>query len=396
MKKFALYILIMCIGAIAWSCDKDEPVLPLPGDGLPVQSKVKRTILIYAAGANSLSSYLANDSTEMSRGLAGVDLSEYRVFLYRVQNSPMGNSPTPQTLTQAVKTSFGVTFKTIKTYDTDYRSTDPERIREVIEDVRKTSPSDDYGLVFWSHSDAWVPSPGWTPDGPKRSFGQEQDGGKSYYCEIDDLAEAVPDDFATFIWFDSCYMANIESAYEFRGKCKYYIGSALEINAYGMPYDITLPVLLTENGSPALAAKYCFDYYNRSGMVISMTVLDMDKIDGVADAAADVFRGYKPLDNPTTMQRYSRGSIPPLYDFRQFADRVAEADGTSSQALRQALSEFVLYTDISDRDFNRRLIDKEIYSGLTCHAFVDDDSKNAAMYKTLKWYNKVYLNSLIP
>lgn len=385
----------MCIGALTWSCGKDEPTPPAPPkDDMQVQPPVKRTILIYAAGANSLSSYLKNDSVEMSAGLAGVDLKKYRVYLYRVQNDATGSGPTPQTLTQAVKTSFGVSFKTIKTYDSNLRSTDAVRISEVIADVRKVSPSDDYGLVFWSHSDAWVPSPGWEPENsPKRSFGQELDGGKAYYCEITDLAKAVPDDFATFIWFDSCYMANIESLYEFRGKCKYYIGSALEINAYGMPYDITLPVLLSEGGTPALAAKYCYEYYSRSNMVISMSVFDMDKIEPVADAAAGVFRDYKPLEDANTLQRYSRGSIPPLYDFRQFADRVAAADGTSSDELRNALADFVVYTDISDRDFNSRLIDKDIYSGLTCHAFADNDTKYAKMYKTLKWYQRVYLNT---
>ncbi len=402
MSNKIVSCILMCLAAMSLvSChhsNQEEPenegigpdgTLPAP---LP---RAKRTILIYAIASNSLSSNLDDDMNEILQGAAQVDLDNYRLLIYKVQTDyTTENNRTKPELVQLVKTSSGYGYKTVAKYNSKYPSTLPERISTVISNAVAVAPADEYGIIFWSHSDAWRPSPTWTDD-VRRSFGQDYDAQSRtyYYCETADLADAVPDGLAKFIWFDSCYMANIESAYEFRGKCSYYIGSCTELQGAGMPYDITLPILLGEKGDVVRAAKATFDYYNDRSKVVTMSVMDMRHIERMADASSAAYAGFEPLPQGVSLQVYSRGSYSsPLYDFGQYTRMVADCDGSDISSFQQALDDFVVYAAASQYDFRGVRIVPEYYSGLSCHLYRMTDSRDDRMYRTLDWYRRVYPN----
>lgn len=397
MKYFLHYFFISFLILVLFSCSDKNNEEPYNDQN---DRKVKRTLLIYAIASNSLSSNLEMDMKEMQDVGAQLDLENYRLFVYSVQLDPKtGYSMMPK-LQQLEKTSRGYNFKTIKEYDNEYRSTDKNRIRKVFQDVQTLSPSQYYGLVLWSHSDAWLPSPNWTALIPQhQSFGQDKDNVQSHYCEIDDLAESIPVELFDFIWFDSCYMANIESLYEFSGKTDYIVGSVTELTSYGMPYDLTLPKLLVEKPNLVEIARLETDYYISTSTPITMTVVDMSKIEKLASATADCYKNFKYLDNSVWLQVYSRRISPALYDFGQYTRELVKqnyADNSSQDSLlvqfTQLLDEFVLYKGHSNLNFSGNVIVESNYSGLSCHKLTNSESKGESFYKSLKWYNRVYKN----
>ena len=385
MKNF-FQIVIILLGAVLAGCDKNEPPATSPDSPLP---EAERTILVYAIAANNLSSNLDLDLKEMLTGMADIDMDRYRLFVCKVQLDPATNGPTPQELIMATGMSFGASWKTIKTYSDEYRSVDPARISEVLNDVRALSPSAEYGLIFWSHSDAWNPSPSYTLP-PQRCFGQEKDGNQSYYCETPDLAAAIPDGWADFIWFDSCYMANIETAYEFRNKCSLFVGSTIELSSYGMPYDRTLPILFSDEGTVVDAVRTTHEYYQLQPNPNSMSVFDMSAIESVAEAARTVCTEFTPIANTTMLQRYSRSISPVLYDFNQYMTQLAEQNGTDVAPLHDALSRFVVYQSTTPFGWGGMSINPALHSGVSTHAYTATDSKGDTFYRDLAWYKRVY------
>lgn len=123
------------------------------GTNCPVSSDTKRTVLIYAVASNNLSSYLEKDVKEMIAAAPSVDglSGEVRVLLYSVASK----SADVANLAELVRDAKGQwCFQNVKSYDRNTFSTDPERISEVISDLREIAPAPNYGLVFWSHATA--------------------------------------------------------------------------------------------------------------------------------------------------------------------------------------------------------------------------------------------------
>lgn len=362
------------------------------------------TILIYAVASNSLSSALVNDKQEMLTAASSMDLDGLSLLLYEVNTT--GNPK----LSKLVKDKDGTpSFHTVKEYDRSIYSTDPRRISEVIEYTLEYSPARTYGLVLWSHGTGLDPSfsshslsrtdpqPG---NSMCWSFGQDinqdKDAAYSDRTDIDELADAIPDHVFQFIWFDACYMSGIETVYELRDKCDYFVGYATEVYAPGMPYDLTLPHILRKIPDLQGGAKAFFDYYayNSDSRMRSATVayLDMKKIEPVADFCKATYVGAS-APSTASLQCYTRGGIGPFYDFGQYSRLMAASgsSGISSDILDSALSDFVIWSAATDLDFSYKPIVKKDFSGISCHRFVavDNSSKNS-FYKTLDWYKRVY------
>lgn len=408
MKIFKLLFSMMLIFSLT-ACHSDEPE-PIPDDitkgpeSINPLSHVKRTVLLYAVASNNLSYNLGLDLKEITTGANGVDLNKHRLLIYSVETDPQTGGATIPTLRMLIKTSYGYDYKTLCQYPEDIRSLNPERISQVIEDMQRISPSDEYGLIFWSHSDGWRPASTWSPDAGDEeanttepanapmfhAFGQDFDGNLSHYCETDELAAAIPSGVFKYIWFDSCYMSNIESIYEFEGKTDYYIGSCTELISYGMPYDVTFRYLMGVGGDIVDAAKASMNYYNNLNYAITMCVVDMSHLSEVAQASRICFSSFSPLPSSIALQCYSRKINTPFYDFLQYAREMANYTGTDVAPLEQALNKFIVYKDHSRYDFNRRVIESDKYCGISAHSYKNVNSVEEEKYRTLRWFKDVY------
>lgn len=402
---FRLFALLFCACLLA-GCADDAPVPVDPVPDEPEKDNRIRTVLVYAIASNNLSGDFVNDRNEMIEGMRNVDLEKYSLLLYRVLKD--GNV----TLSEVQNTPDGVGFVDLKEYDNKTLSTDPRRIAEVIADVKELRPASDFGIIFWGHGSAWEPmysdhyvndflyggrAPHTLSAGmpSQNAFGGDETQFVRDWTDIHEIAEAIPDGTFQFIWFDNCFMSSIEVIYQLRNKARYFVAYPTEIYSEGMPYDDTLPLIMNETPDLAGAAKATFDYYNFYSYACTVCVMDADAIEEVADIAKAANKNYAPVA-VGGLQKYSRFSYGPYYDFTQYTKRMGESsDAFSPDEMDRAMSKFVIYKNCSKFDFTNTAIDPAHYSGLSTHAF-GVKTLNDNYYKTLDWYKRVIEPSLKP
>lgn len=368
------------------------------GDDTPkIKEEIKTTVLVYAVASNNLYSNLIDDKKEMLEAASQMNMKGLRLLVYQV--TPYDDAALLE-LKSDDKGTYD--FETVKEYDKNVYSTDPKRISEVINDVKTGYQSNLYGLVLWSHGTGLDPfdstrSAEESGHPMLHSFGMDKDTDKNSSDEIniDELADAIPDNVFNFIWFDACYMSGIETIYELRDKCRYFVGYPTEVYTPGMPYHLTLPYFLAETPNLVGGAEAFFNYYanySTSNMrVATVCVVDMAKLEGVADYCKMAYAGT-PVPTTSGLLKYTRGSIGPFYDFGQYTKAMAShhKDNLTAEDFDARMGEMILYSAATDKDFNYNPIDPEKFSGISCHVFVDNGSKKAEFYKTLDWYRRVY------
>ncbi|MDE5839916.1 MAG: hypothetical protein K2H49_03250 [Muribaculaceae bacterium] len=382
------YILLVILP----SCEIDSTDEPDPSE-----VKTRRTVLIYAVASNNLSSYLADDKKEMLKAAPDVYGlgSEVRVMLYSVN----AQSASEATLSELAKNDAGQwDFIPVRSYDRNTYSTDPERMRQVYSDLLVESPSEAYGLIFWSHGTGWIPnfSEHEVPDkeGLKRSFGADGYQNVMDYCDIDELASAIPDHMFDYIWFDCCYMMGIETVYQLRDKCEYIGGYPTEDWSPGMNYEATLPLLASVNPDLAAVGETFFDHYNSKNMAVTVTVLSTSGLERLAQAAADIYAAGKRPESPFGLMNYSRLKTA-MYDFGQYTKEFLDLKDEEMLSLEaefnRALSDIIIYAGCSTKDFNNRenAFDPEMYSGLSCHFPGSSSLQAEEYYNSLDWTKRV-------
>ena len=384
----------------------------------PYDGPAKRAILLYAVASNNLYSNLRSDKAEILDAAKTMNLDGLSMIIYQV--APTGN---PQLLELKRVNADSCEFVAIKEYSRELYSTDPQRISEVIGDFKNICNADNYGLILWSHGTGIDPS--FSTHGHAESvltdistgsesdnsvlvsnlpllysFGSDNDPAKDgrYYDEtdIDELANAIPDSMFDFIWFDACYMSGIETMYQLRNKCDYFVGYPTEVYSPGMPYNLTIPYILKENPDLKGAAEAFFNYYanhtSSTYRVATVVVTDMNGIENVADYCKSSY-SLAVTPEANELQRYSRSRFGPFFDFGQYSHLMAQSnpEAPSVDEFKAAMDNFVIYKAATDKDFDFNPINPENYSGISCYRFSETDSSDKARYyRTLDWYKRVY------
>lgn len=415
LKSFIIFLslTVLMLPPLLTSCSsKDEPVNP---DGIeqPVKPEepVDRTVLVYSVAANNLITYLRRDSAEMVKGAPAISgLTEnVRLLLYFATG-------TNCTLSELRMRDGEPSFRLLKRYPLSTLSTDPKRLAEVIDDMQELRPADKYGIIFESHGTGWVPdflshevaSRGVSEDAeiyPSRftagerpavpfSFGDDRTNGARDSFDIDEMAAVLPDGMFDFIWFDACYMAGIETVYQFRNKCDHFIGYVIEIGSEGMPYDMILPYIVRPRPALTDAARTLFDSYNDYGNPVSVTVIDTSGLEALAAASRPLLPKTPGVGYTAFLQKYSRFSTGPFYDFRQYAE-ISGANLQASQqqidAFHTALDNCVMLKLLSSRDFNNNSFSQELFGGLNCHVpGMTYRQDREDYYLTLDWSKSVF------
>ena len=229
----------------------DDPKEETPAD---------RTVLVYIAGENNLSSYADNDIQEMKTGslqlndrqnlVVYVDkASSSQPFLARVKNGEL------------VDTLFMEESITA----------DPAVLENVIRQTRQDYPAQNYGLVIWGHASGWLISADSIAYQRSRAIAGDtgnnsSSGAGRYWMNIPPLARAIRnamgDEQLKFVFGDCCSFSCLEVAYELKDVAEYVIGSPAEIPDAGAPYDLIVPDMFiqTDEFHRSLIDHY-FDYY---------------------------------------------------------------------------------------------------------------------------------------
>ena len=274
--------------------DVVEPVMKrLPSVNTPIE----RTVLVYMAGKNDLTSdpakhFLNKDLEEIKEGSLRLNDSDcLLVFVRRYLEN--NNLETPW-LARIWK---GEVIDSISVEDmgitkTDACACDPL----VMETVMRYAFSNyqarnDYGLVLWSHSSGWIIE---NEVPTTRGYGLDNGnyvGGSGKWINVPtmkNILEKMP--HLKFIMADCCHFMCLESLYELRQVADYVIGSPAEIPGEGAPYKDVVPAMFEKDTFyNTIVEKY---HASQHGC-LPLSVVKMSEMENVAQATSYVLQSVK-------------------------------------------------------------------------------------------------------
>lgn len=352
-----------------------------------------RTVILYMACDNNLSSYAEENLKDLAKGEIPDRNSDNVILVYKSLSSGV------QTLCRYYMDEYGkVVDEVIETYPKQ-NSASKDVFEKVINRAMTLFPNDGYGLVLSSHSTGWLPW-GYSNAAQRacedpyafmvKSFGEED--GYSSGMEIQELAQAIPQKF-DFILMDCCLMGTVEVAYELRNKADYIIASPTEILAEGFPYSMIFSELLKIFPDYEKVCDMFYERYSeREGLWRSATVslIATAELERLALQTRKIYavRPESYMDNVSIeeMQPYFRYSNHWFYDFRQYVKVLASED------------DFVVFSDIFDSvvlyfkatpEFIGVKMDPEKTSGLSTYLQENGTQYLDGFYRSLAWNKAV-------
>lgn len=387
--RTSLIIIISLLTVLLAGCkhSKSEPEpepQPVNPDGVTI---------VYAINKSSLSGNFMQDTAEMKAAMVSVDMSRQRLLVYLTESA----SKTALYELQQIGKKKVLTWRKVKEYDRQQTSTAPAVMKQVISDALSVYPDAEHTLVFWGHGSAWTP--GFSDhetraDAPaKYSYGGEYGKNNEWqWTEITDIANAIPDGAFRTIWFDCCYMSSIEVAYQLRHKTDMYVAYPTEVWEYGLNYDGVLPFIMRENQDLIGAAAKFYSYYNDKNDAVTVSVMDMSKIEAVAEATRALMQqNPDEIGKVTGVSNYRRGGTYGYYDMMQLLK--LKDQGELWQSVQDSMNRFVIYHAESSKDFNNRQWVQTPLCGVSMHSLGEYGQKEAdhePFYRTLDWYKAVY------
>lgn len=387
--RTSLIIIISLLTVLLAGCkhSKSEPEpepQPVNPDGVTI---------VYAINKSSLSGNFMQDTAEMKAAMVSVDMSRQRLLVYLTESA----SKTALYELQQIGKKKVLTWRKVKEYDRQQTSTAPAVMKQVISDALSVYPDAEHTLVFWGHGSAWTP--GFSDhetraDAPAQySYGGEYGKNNEWqWTEITDIANAIPDGAFRTIWFDCCYMSSIEVAYQLRHKTDMYVAYPTEVWEYGLNYDGVLPFIMRENQDLTGAAAKFYSYYNDKNDAVTVSVMDMSKIEAVAEATRALMQqNPDEIGKVTGVSNYRRGGTYGYYDMMQLLK--LKDQGELWQSVQDSMNRFVIYHAESSKDFNNRQWVQTPLCGVSMHSLGEYDQKEVdhePFYRTLDWYKAVY------
>ena len=290
-----------------------------------VYADVDNVVLVYMAAENSLCDFADDDIYEMCVGARKMGKHD-RVIVYVDDNT----KPRIYELRDTTQYKY---LTPVKKYSTDWMSTSADALREVMTFVHSNYEADNYGIVFWSHANGWLPEQ--YAMSKTRAFGV--DNGKDYknndisaensQMSIETMAsvlQAFPKN--KFIMFDACQMQCIECDYVLRNCADYIIACPGEIPGTGAPYHKIVPLVFSTSFNPVEVAKEYNNYYDyeveeyyRDGVILS--VVDCSQLEILASATATVISQFGKDDISGVADFYNflneSATNPRFYDFKE-------------------------------------------------------------------------------
>ncbi len=409
-----------------------------PDSGRVPTVETRKVLLVYAAGYNSLSSYLVQNFNGIMKGwIPAQSRNDDVLLVYSHLTSSYGNYSTPSSpvLMQLYSDGDGnIVTDTLVTYPESTVSSSAATLNQVLSYVNTAFPAKSYGLLFSSHATGYLPAgfysnpgqyiykgnarkghygpeyaplqfpdpqpvpytePYADPSLPAvRSIGQDRIGTSSFEMELQDFAEAIPM-YMDYILFDACLMGGIEVAYELRDKCGMVGFSQAEVLAEGFDYTtLTTHLLKNKESDPQ---KVCEDYFERydrqTGLYRSATIslVDCRETGTLAEVCCRLFSKYRSAlasVDPSKVQRFYRYSYHWFYDLYSILAE-AGANGSELEELENAISKCVKYKAATPSFITSSPTDGgfviNVYCGLSMYLPANGHAELNKYYRTLSW-----------
>lgn len=393
LKKQILAVLtVIIVTTVLVACNhNDEPD--------PVQEEDLRTVLVYIAADNSLTSFAADDIAEMVSGFAAVDADKNNLLVY------VDTQSEKPFLYQITKDSKGAVVKKVLYEYEEQNSVYPTVMAEVYNRAFSAFPAKSYGLVLWSHGDGWLPSPSniSASKASTRWFGQD---GTSY-MDISSLNTALNSaPHFDFILFDACFMQSVEVAYELKDRADYFIGAPNEIPGPGAYYTELVPAMFSQAKDLASTVAHgYYDYYAAKytgqlgsnenwTMGVTVSVLKSSEVQALAAATAAILPKYitnGSAINVSSIYSYDPRSTYYYYDLKGLVQSLTSSD---DQTLFSAWSDAFelavplhLTTDKTYSSFVYGMISMAGSSGLSAYIPRSSYVSLNTFYHSYAWYS---------
>ena len=392
MRVFLNVIKIICLGFCSIlsfiSC----------ADSDTIKKDIERTVLVYMAADNNLSSF---GNTNIQLMLQGMKNVEGRLIIYL---DPSNDVPR----LMVIEGNSAPKLDTLVTYSEE-NSASPEVLRRTIQDVRNLYPSNSYGLILWSHGMGWLPekynfhrsySAGLVryTNLPTKYFGQDTnpgDGAMESFMETDELMASISGYF-NFIMFDACFMGAVEVLYGLRDYADYFIASPAEILANGFPYDKIVPWLWgDEEDLKRVCAEY-FNYYNTypdpndaGWNSATVALVKSSELQHLVELTSNIVGENKCVAS-TDVWRYplSKSSLPNVfYDLGDYINTYG--DESQQSAYKQQLEKTVVFKAATPT-FLGQTIPTDKFSGLSVYIPQTRWDDMNQIYYQLEWARTVY------
>lgn len=388
-KPFSLFLIVSFLIASLCSCNADDTGGKdvTPPDTTNVVPTAK-TVLIYMAAQNSLGARRNQqaDSLEImqaykdipgdARILLFID-DKYAPRIYRIDKT------TPRPVM-------------VKRWQNDEDSASPAFLGELLSFIKRFYPSDEYGMVLWSHATGWVPPSLALTRNAKRlhakplSFGIDDgedfgsDNGSE--MEIRDMAVVMKKAgfHARYIFFDACLMQNIEVVYELRHAADYIVGAPISTPGAGANYTNQIRKGLFDDDVRNIASTYLSDVcdpsqaedYSDFGLVISVVkTSELDKLVALLrdrlPHSALAGKTSPDMESVLSYQAYSRRFYyrPHNYDMAESMRHLLNKDDAT--AIIDQLDKAIIYKGatrsfwIGPGDWSFQTVDPNLYSGIS-------------------------------
>lgn len=407
MKKL---FFLLCTFPLFWACEGMEvgPDVPdLPGQPQEVE-KAPLTILAYLIANNNLDDFLSYNIGIMYDGLAAMDKPATLLIYWDGKTTIGANNGThlilkyetdgegnvnglPKVDTSSSLTEVLEIGEIVKEYPGQL-STSSTVMTSVLNDMLEKSPTERVGLIFGSHGSAWLNTI------YTRAFGQDGSGTDNT-IRIPDMVSALKSTNRTFdfILFDACYMGTAEVCYDFRDVADYQIVSAMEVPAYGFPYDMFMADLY--EGTPDGYQKACetyFDYYNQlyiegsSNTWGTVALVDSKEMQAMATVLKEEIVSHQDeLANydATVLQEYGRSSGRYIsFDMGQL---VKDLNGGSiPDKFQTQLDKTIVYKECMEKaNPSSYSVDASNFCGLGMYVPVKTKTAWNDYFKTTDWYS---------
>lgn len=364
------------------SCDNDEP---------EPTSQANRTILVYMVARNTLGAYQydQNDLNEMLEAASSPEgLNGGRLLVF---HAPISGAPQLKEIT-----AQGINI--LKEYDQSISCVESKTMQQIITDAKAFAPANDYGLILWSHANGWLQTgiadssyiePACLRNNNLKptAFGED----KRQNMNVTTLAQTLKNQQFSFIYFDCCYMACVEVAYEMRHTTPYIIASTTEILGDGMPYNANLKHLFADTPQLVEACQNTFDFYNTrldESRTCTISLIKTSGMEALASATRNIYATKAFADKSYKPQRFM--TEVRCYHF-DLADHIHSLPVEKSllEKWDNAIADVVIYSNNTPYLWNILKIDS--HCGLSTYILDDNQDYSANKYKyfELQWWNDV-------
>ena len=229
MKKYLIPTTVALLLSACSNYNEDNPLIP---------AESERSVLIYMAGENNLTSFANEDLAEIIQSSKSLkDNQNLIVYVDKLFEDPFMARVKDGELVDSVAME-------------ESSSADPAVMENVIRQMRTKYPAKSYGLVLWGHCTGWLITNDTIPYAGTRAYGVDMTP-QRYWMNIPSMARAIANGMnhekMKFIFGDCCNLNCIEVAYELKNAAEYVIGSPAEIPDPGAPYEVIMSDMFSQS-----------------------------------------------------------------------------------------------------------------------------------------------------